>query len=365
MKVIYSVGAVVPGGGIGNVSFHALKALSEHRYLDHAFLVDTQRGFLTDQAVTTYPFLKKVPYYLLKDNLFDWLVSKQITKTTIFHGWNNFSLFSMKKAKKLGALTVIERASSHILAQKELLEKEMTKFGVKNTPVHPLTLKKSLSEYEQADYIFVPSQFVYQSFLDQGIGAEKLKLIHFGVGLSKFKALGRKDDGIFRAIFVGQVGVRKGVPYLLQAWEELALKDSELLLIGPVFPDLVSIIKNYSLKNVKMVSYSHNLAKFYQKSDVFVFPSIEEGSALVVFEALASGLPVITTPNSGSVVENNKEGLIVPAGEVGRLKEALLKLYNDRALLKSYSNNAISTAKKYSWENYESNLIKTYEEIGT
>lgn len=363
MDIIYSVGAKVPGGGIGNVSYHALKALNERKLLKKAFIIQDTTLFLNPEFKTTFPYLDKIPNYLLKDNLFDFLVSKKLTASTIFHGWNNFSLMSMRKAKKLGAITVIERASSHILTQKQLLEEEMRKFGVKNTPVNLITLKKSIREYQLADFVFVPSNFAYQSFLDQGYPKEKLRLIQFGVDLNKYKIRKRKDDGIFRIIFVGQVGIRKGVPYLLDAWQQLGLKNAELLIIGPIFPDISHLLKRYRLNNVKMVNFSNNLEEYYEKSDIFVFPSIEEGSALVTYEAMASGLPVVTTPNSGSLVEDSKNGLLVKAGDSESLKQAIEKLYNNRDLLVKFSSEGRKKVENYSWENYEAKLIETYQEI--
>lgn len=364
MKVTYSVGAKVPGGGIGNVASHALQALSDKGYLKKAFLTGNSTTFLKDSEVETFPWLNRIPSYLVKDNLFDFLVSRHLPEADIFHGWNNFSLLSLRQAKKKGAQVIIERASSHIVTQNNLLKREMKKFEVNFTPVNPLTLKKSAQEYLEADYVFVPSQFAYNSFLENGYPKDKLRLIHFGVDVKKFTAKKEKKDDLFRAIFVGQVGIRKGLPYLLQAWQELDLKDSELLLIGPVFPDFKDLIKNYNLSKVRFIDYSNNLAQYYQESDLFVFPSIEEGSALVTYEAMAAGLPVIATKNSGSVVEDGQEGFIVETGSVESLKHALEKFYNNRDLVTSFSHKARKKVEKFTWENYEKNLIETYEEIG-
>ncbi len=364
MKVTYSVGAKVPGGGIGNVASHALQALSGHGYLKKAFLTGNNTTFLKDSEVETYPWLNRIPSYLVKDNLFDFLVSRQVPQANIFHGWNNFSLLSLRQAKKKGAQIIIERASSHIVTQNNLLKREMKKFKVNFTPVNPLTLKKSVQEYLEADFVFVPSQFAYDSFLENGYPKVKLRLIHFGVDIKKFTPQKNKKDNLFRAIFVGQVGIRKGLPYLLQAWQELDLKDSELLLIGPIFPDFKDLIKNYNLRKIRFIDYSNNLTQYYQESDLFVFPSIEEGSALVTYEAMAAGLPLIVTHNSGSLVADGQEGFIVETGSVESLKQALLKFYNNRDLLVAYSKKAREKIEKFTWENYERNLIKTYEEIG-
>jgi glycosyltransferase involved in cell wall biosynthesis len=363
MKVVYSVGVTVPGGGIGNLAAQALKALVQDKSLYKAYLTGNKTDFLNTDQVATFPMLNKIPSYVLKDNLFDLWVATQFPKVDIFHGWNNYSLFSLRRAKKHGAKTVIERASSHILTQKRLLGVEMQKFGLNQVPVNPITLRKSIKEYEEADFVLVPSEFVFKSFLEQGYPERKLKLLEFGVESQKFQPVKRKEDGIFRAIFVGQVGIRKGIPYLLKAWEELDLKDSELLLVGPIYGDIKDLIKNYDLKKVRFVHYSNNLTEYYTQSDFFVFPSIEEGSALVTFEAMASGLPVVTTQNSGSIVEDGKEGFIVETASVESLKAKIQELYNNRDLLTNYSKAARKKVESYTWENYRRKLISLYHDI--
>lgn len=363
MKVIYSVGASVPGGGIGNLASHALRAIAKNNIELHAYLAGFKGDYLNSKQLTLYPWLNRIPWYSLKDNLFDILVARGVDSADIFHGWNNFSLLSLRAAKKKGAKIVIERASSHILTQERLLADELQKFGIQTKPINPYTVKKSVQEYKEADFVMVPEGFAYQSFIDQGYPQEKLISVQFGVDIAKFKVRERQDDGIFRAIFVGQVGLRKGVQYLLKAWEELNLEKSELLVIGPVAPEFKSIIKKYDLSKVTMINYSNDLSEFYAKSDVFIFPSIEEGSALVTFEAMASGLPVITTSNAGSLVEDGKNGVLVQVSDTESLKQAILNLYNNRYLLTKYSLSGRQKVEGYSWERYEESLIKNYSEI--
>jgi glycosyltransferase involved in cell wall biosynthesis len=102
---------------------------------------------------------------------------------------------------------------------------------------------------------------------------------------------------------------------------------------------------------------------YYQRADVFVFPSIEEGSALVTYEALAYGLPVVTTFNAGSVVEEGEEGFIVPIRDPNALAERLEVLFKDESLRKKMSEKASAKAKVYTWERYGDNLARFYEEV--
>ena len=100
----------------------------------------------------------------------------------------------------------------------------------------------------------------------------------------------------------------------------------------------------------------HEVHTYFQKSDVFVYPSLYEGSALAIYEALASGLPVITTPNSGSVVRDGVEGFIVPIRDVDTLKEKILLLYENKELREEMGQNARKRAEEFTWTAYRQRL---------
>lgn len=361
MKIIYSVGVKVPGGGIGNLSFQALQALIKSSFLQKAIVGSL--SFLPKEGVVEFPWINSVPSFYWKDLIFDFFAKGQIERCDFFHGWNNMSLRSLRKARILGAITIVERASSHILTQKKLLQEEYRRFGVNLDPIDPRIVGRSLREYEECDFIFVPSQFAYESFLENKVPEKKLKLIPFGVDLEKFN-LPKKPHCLFRVVFVGQVGLRKGVGYLLEAWSELSLKKAELVIVGPIFPDFKGQIQKFrNLPGVRYITYLSKTGELYQESDVFIFPTIEEGTALAVLEAMASSLPVITTPNAGSPLKNGKDGLIVPIRDVKSLKEAINDLYQDRNLAFRMGSEARRTVADLGWEKYQLRLIKTYQEI--
>jgi glycosyltransferase involved in cell wall biosynthesis len=168
----------------------------------------------------------------------------------------------------------------------------------------------------------------------------------------------------FIALFVGEVGLRKGVPYLLQAWSELNLKNAELWLVGAVVPGIKKIVEKYhGREDIKFLGFQRNIPELMTKADIFVFPSIEEGSALVTYEAMAAGLPVVTTTNSGSVVRDGQEGFVLPIRDVEKLKEKIRILYNDRDLRGKMGEAGRRRAEEFTWFNYGENLVKAYEQI--
>ena len=170
------------------------------------------------------------PQYLTHE-LYDRLARRDVVDCDIFVGWSSFCLHSLREAKKRGAITIVERGSSHMLHQTEILTEEYERFGLKPRVAHPAIIRKELREYEEADYISIPSRFVKRTFLDRGVAEEKLICVPYGVDLTDFRHI-PKEDGVFRVIFSGYSCLRKGVHYLLEAFSELKLPHSELILIG-------------------------------------------------------------------------------------------------------------------------------------
>ena len=145
----------------------------------------------------------------------------------------------------MGAKTVLERGSSHMLYQRKILTEEYRKFGLEKEVVHPKVVERELMEYQEADYISIPSHYVKETFLQQGIPAAKLIQTPYGVDLSNFHPV-PKQDKIFRIIHCGRLSIRKGVPYLLQAFSELRLKDAELWLIGSITDEIKPFLRQFS-----------------------------------------------------------------------------------------------------------------------
>ena len=171
-------------------------------------------------------------------------------------------------------------------------------------------------------------------------------------------------DHPLRLIFAGQVSVRKGVPYLLDAWCALGWRDAELWLIGGVTSDMAAIRSRWSgLEGVSFLGHSTALGELMAQGDLFVFPSIEEGSALVTYEAMACGLPVVTTPNAGSVARDGAEGYIVPIRDVDALCDRLQHLRANPALRAEMAHSARLRAAEFTWDVYRRKLLAAYKRI--
>ncbi|MFC1490474.1 glycosyltransferase family 4 protein [Candidatus Latescibacterota bacterium] len=274
---------------------------------------------------------------------------------------------SLRKAKHFGAITIVERGSSHMQYQCKILLEEYEKWDVVSQIAHPRIIEKEVKEYEEADYITVPSTFVKNSFIEYGIPESKLIQVPFGVDLNHFYPLG-KQDNVFRIIFAGTLCLRKGIPYLLQAFFELKLKNAELWLIGSKTEEINPFLEKYSSPNIihKGPFSEFDLHKYYSQGSVFCMPSIEEGLALVQPQAMACGLPLICTTNTGGgdLITDGKEGFVIPIRDIEALKEKILYFYEHPRECIEMGNAAREKIKcGYSWQDYGNKMINEYKRI--
>ncbi|MBC7232028.1 MAG: glycosyltransferase family 4 protein [Chloroflexi bacterium] len=370
VTVIYSIGSKFAGGGIGTTAYHAVRGLHHHDMLKRLFCGAYQpteipqekiRALgLPDRALRKLASLDSSGWlWHLQAVLFDTWASRRLEPANVFHVWGNYGLRSLRRAREMGTVTVVERASAHPVYQTRLLKEEFARWGLSFHAPQATTVR-AIAEMAVADYILIPSEFVRQSFLGEGFPAEKLIQVPFGVDTARFRPSEVPAAHPFRALFVGQVGIRKGVPYLLEAWRQLGWRDAELWLVGRALPECQLILRRYEdLPGLRLIGHLDNPVEAYRQADVFAFPSIEEGSALVTYEALACGLPVVATPNAGSVVRDGVEGFIVPIRNVEALANALERLRADKRLRQEMGRAARERAREFTWERYGDKLANS------
>ena len=309
MQTIYAIGARLAGGGIGNTAYHAARGIWQAGVLNRLLVSSYRRTDIPPSHIRSMGYagrvLKRVSILdsagtldAWSNALFDRWASQQIAPCDIAHGWGNMCLHTLRRARGLGALTIIERASSHPREQSRLLEQAHARYGLpwRQNSRH---LWRAEAEFAEADYVTIPSDFVRQSFESQGHDSGRLIQIPFGVDTDRFRPpeLPRPARGEpFRVLFVGQVTLRKGVLDLLEAWRRLNWPAAELWLVGRIDPTLRDLLTPYAtLPGVRFIGHVPDPVKMYQGADIFAFPSIEEGSALVTYEAMACGLPMVVT----------------------------------------------------------------------
>ncbi len=343
-------------------------------YINKHFKIELDRviSIKLKEILSRIPILNNILSNKIS-NYFETSASKYFdpSNTDILIGWSGFSLKSFQKAKSYKCLKVLERGSTHIEFQKEILLKEYNLLKVKPDVPNNYIIKKEIQEYELADFISVPSEFAKKTFIERGIDKKKIIKIPYGVDIKQFNRenLQDKKDDKFRIIYVGNSSVRKGIIYLLKAFAELNLDGSELLIVGGVEKSLYPIIKNYfkngKIKHIKSQK-QNNLKKYYNISKLFITCSIEEGLSMVQLQAMACGLPVISTVNAGAeeIVSNQLNGYILPIRDIEALKEKIKYLYQNPEVLKTMGCKAKEKSRNhFTWKEYGSKVISNYQNL--
>jgi glycosyltransferase involved in cell wall biosynthesis len=375
MRSIYSVGVRLGQGGVGTTARHAVNGLWRAGFLSKLIVNSYYRVPLPRQAVHSMGWvgraIKKIAFYErsgratdLTDAIFDAWAAPQVTACDVFHGWGNMSLRQIRRAHQNGAFTIVERASAHNLTQARLLAEEAQRWNIRQPLTVQRAIRRAAAETAETDFITVPSEFAYRSFIENGVAFDKLILIPFGVDVQRFAPPAELTRQKFHVVFIGLISVQKGVPDLLEAWRLAALPNAELSLAGVIGPEMPPILARYQdLSNLHLLGYVPDQAALLQTADVFVLPSIQEGSALVTYEAMASGLPVIITKNCGSIARNGQDGFIVPIRDPGTLANRLTAFAREPALRRSMGQAARRHVLDFSWERYGERLVEAYTRI--
>lgn len=285
-------------------------------------------------------------------------------RADVFVGWASKCLHGLLKARSYGQLAVLDRGSSHCLYAKSMLAEESSRVGTTLYSPSDRITDKELEEYDAADCILIPSSFVRRSFLEHGVPDEKLIQIPYGVSLEQFSPRARCDK-VFRVIFAGSMKLRKGVHYLLQAFSELNLPDAELWLVGGLTDEMRPYFRAYE---GTFTHYGHvpqsQLPTFYSQCSLFAICSIEEGLALVQPQAMACGLPLLCTTNTGGddLIEDGTSGFVVPIRSIEAIKEKILWCYENQEECSEMGRQArLRVQQGLTWRDYGNRLVESLQ----
>lgn len=286
------------------------------------------------------------PIFLSAGKIFNQkIITKGLGKANIVYGFNSASLELFQLAKSQGIKCILDQTIAVSSLEYQLMSEEEEKW--KNWSMSPFQVtqfmkqkaERARKEQELADHIVCGSDFVKSSLIDEGIPQDKITVVSLGSIKQKPQIFNqnstnqhntKKSTKGLSILFAGNVGLRKGIPYLLEA----------LKILKNQIPFICKIAGNITIKQEKVEEYQDlcqflgrvprsEMIELYQWADVFVLPSICEGSAMVTYEALMFGLPIITTYNSGSIVRNGVDGFIVPIRNSEAIADSLIKIFDD------------------------------------
>lgn len=302
----------------------------------------------------------------------DWLMhtmSRECQRSTVtaVHAYEDCSLLQFIEAKRLGKACIYDMPIGYYPAWEET-QAELVRHYADWLPAgglpsrHYVRPKQKCQEMSLADLVLAPSSFVANT-IREFYPSKPVEIAAYGMDSAVDSyAVKRVPDGVITFLFVGQCSLRKGIPLLLDAWRAAGLKHARLQLVG-----------SWQLAEVKQRSLPPHaewigpvsrdrLRDYYDRADIFVLPTYFEGRALVVGEALSSGLPVLTTPASGSEdLIDDTCGRVVPTGNLDALVESLRWFDRNRGQLLALSHIARARAGRNTWENYRRRVSEAVE----
>jgi len=296
---------------------------------------------------------------------------KKLTKVipkdfSVFIGLSSFSIEAIDKCNAMGILTIVDHGSLHPELERDLIVEEEKILGLQSGRfiASEKLIARQKKEFLNADYIFVLSEAAKKSLTTRGVPEHKVFVNSCGVDLSSFYKKDGKNSS-FRIIYCGSITPRKGLHYLLQAFEELSIYGAELWIVGTSADiEYIQHLKNSYISKTIIYKGSFpqsQLVHIYNECSVFVLPSIADGFGMVASQAQACGLPVITTENVGAadIIKDGVNGFIIPIRDVGTLKKRIKLLYDDRKLLLKMSEAALTYSKNdFGWDNYGKRLAR-------
>ncbi len=307
--------------------------------------------------------------------LHDRIVARQLPKLAsqidVVHTWPLAAHETLWVARRLGLTTVLERPNAHTRFAMEVVAAECERIEVALPPDHEhafneLKLRKEEAEYELADYLLCPSDFVARTFQERGFAPAKLLRHSYGYDEQVFHPAEeqcRRDAGL-NALFVGVCAVRKGLHFALEAWlRSPASQTGKLRIAGDFLPAYERrLAPMLAEPSVEVLGHRTDVPELMRSSDVLLLPSIEEGSALACMEAIGSGcVPLISSAASSACI-HGENGLVHEVGDVAALTEHLTLVDRDRERLRALRAGCLHSAPELTWTAAGERLRDVYAE---
>ncbi len=299
-----------------------------------------------------YKGLPEDKIFSIAETIFSKSLKKEVD---IAYLWPGISLKTYKNIKNRGHKIIFEGVNTHANNIKTILDAEYARLKLPAT--HGITLQSTEEELEKlalSDYIYSCSSIMSATFLD--IGIPQSKLLQTSYGLSPNAIL---DDAPKQHIepyqptfiFVGSIDVRKGVHLLLDYWVKAKL-NAKLKIVGSIEPALKPLVTQYLADNsIEHIPFTSDLPSIYENADVFILPSLEEGSPLVTYMALGAGLPVIVSPmGGGGVIVDGEDGFVIAPHDESKWIEHMRLLAGSQELRDKLSLHSKAKARTYVWD---------------
>ncbi len=270
-----------------------------------------------------------------------------------------FSPAIIRRLRAMGYKVILDVPIGPSHYVERLLVENGSRFGLSSTSYMS---KFEEGSFFEADIITVPSTFVRDELLRINIPSEKIRIIPFGVDdVAKVTKKAKEKQGL-DFCFAGMINCRKGVEFLLEAWDCDEFKGDRLHLCGRLTPEIAKLLKKKDFKNVILPGFI-DTSTYFPKCDIYVFPSLLEGSSKSIYEAMNCGLPVITTIESGSIVADGEDGFIIDRCCSASIRNRMLHFKMNSNQIEIMGLNASKKVASYTWKRYSDSYFNLYHEV--
>lgn len=386
INVLYSFPLRLGTIGTGMTAWHQVTGLLGQGVRVHLYAGSCEKDIhgLNSLRETLVPWGAKLPIKLLGVKraaaLHDMIVARALSRShkrsriEIVHCWPSGAKETLKVARDLAIKTVLERPNTHTLYAFDVVRQECEKLGIKLNRSHSHAfdlhrLSHEEEEFELADRLICPSEFVAKTFLNLGFRKEKMALCQYGFDTSRFGFPPinsvRNKEWPFSVAFLGSCEPRKGLHYALRAWtDSAAANKGSFYICGKFIPKYRELLADMlGHPSIQEIGYLDDVTTILHKCHALVLPSIEEGSAIVTYEARACACVLLVSEASGAHCRHMHDALIHKVGDMDSLRRHIDMLASDKALYARLQENSVAGLDNLTWERATETLLDIYRRL--
>lgn len=286
---------------------------------------------------------------------------------SVFFGYDTGSLEVLTALEGTDWFTIVDQMDPGAL-EKEIVQREAERWPgwAANVPVlHDRYIERRQNEWKRASAVVVNSEWSKRALVEQDVPNEKIHVVPLAYETPDGEEGGQQhvpDARPLRVLWLGQVGLRKGIQYLVEAARELTEASVQFTVVGPL--QITEQAVHAAPPNMTFHGRvpRDQVGAYYKRADVFVLPTLSDGFAITQLEAMAHGLPVIATPNCGRVVRDGKNGFVVSPRDSDALVESIIELASTQERLHTMSTQALETVQQYTIDRVAEELTAVVEE---
>jgi glycosyltransferase involved in cell wall biosynthesis len=382
LRLLYSFPDTLGAPGIGTTAYHQAQGLIERGHdvtVVCTYLARPLPG-VADVLTTLEVAGRRVPHralgraraYRRHDERVAGVVRHLGTELDVVHTWPRATIRTAAAANAVGVPTVRELPNAHTGYAYDVVARELESLGLEPQRGHSHTLDSSALELEEAEFraadlLVAPSDFVRRTFLERGFAPEHVARHQYGFEPERFPPPDEPRAGgrdALRALFMGRCEPRKGLHHALRGWVDSgAAERGRLVVCGTFYPGYREVLPLLTHPSVEILGFTDDPGAVMRSCDVLVLPSIEEGSALVTYEAQGSGCALVVSDAAGAVCEHMQHGLVHPAGDVATLTSHLELVAGDTEALSGLRDGARAHREELTWAYAARVLEQVYVEL--